>query len=239
MTIGIYKLNFKNTSKCYIGQSNNIELRYISHCTALKAGKASQKLQYAYNKYGIPTLEILLECSIEELDENEDLAIEIFNSVEDGFNTRYCSGHRTQLKGELAGNSKYSNELIINVFKELVFTNKTHKEIQETWGISRGAIADISRGSTHLWLKDVFPEEYAILEYKKKVRRTDSIRRSKGGAKSGKYPLVISPEGIQYEVVHLRQFCREHNLTHGAFGEMLRGTKASYKGWKVLDRIGI
>ena len=234
MTTGIYILRFNGTDSVYIGQSTNIELRYKSHCTSMRAGKSTTKLQDAYDTYGLPSIEVLLECLEEELDDNEDAAIEIFNSVKKGFNTMSSSGHRSALKGELAGNAKYSNKLIIAAFLELVYTNNTHIAIQNKYGISRGALSDISRGASHKWLKDEFPYEYDILESRKSGRRSASITNTLGGAKSlSKYPDVRSPDGTVYSVTLLRQFCREHNLNHGSFGTMLRSGKGSHKGWTI------
>jgi hypothetical protein len=60
-------------------------------------------------------------------------------------------------------------------------------------------------------------------------------RRNKMTAKSRNkyYPQVVSPQGIFYTVESLRGFCREHNLNHGSFGEMLRGHKPNCGGWKI------
>ena len=234
MTTGIYTLSFTGTDKVYIGQSIDIENRYKSHCTALRCGKSTTKLQEAFNTYGLPSLTILLECSIDELDTNEELAIEIYNSAEGGFNTMYSSGHRSTLRGELAGNSKYTNELIIAVFMELVCSSKTHAAIEKEYGISRGALGDISRGASHKWLRDAYPDEYNILLDKVKTRRSESLTSKLGGAKTiNKYPSVLSPDGQIYQVVLLRAFCREHNLNHGSFGTMLRSGKGSHKGWTI------
>lgn len=235
MTIGIYKLVFTGTDAVYIGQSNNIELRYVSHCTSLRGGNASAKLQEAFDLYGLPTIEILIECTVDELDSLEEEAINIFDSTRKGLNTLSKFGHRSTLHGELCGNSKYSNELIIEVFMYLVTTDMKHSEIQEITGISRGALVDISSGVSHRWLEKEFPSEYAILLSKKLNRRKLSISKSKGGSKLlDKYPKVVSPGGVEYQVDILREFCRQHELNHGAFGQMLRGNVSQHKGWKIV-----
>ncbi len=232
--ICIYKLNFKGTDKVYIGQSSDFVTRIHSHLTLLKNGKSPKKLQEAFNIYGVPIPEILIECSIEELDDLEEQAIEVYDSVNNGFNTMYSFGHRSTLKGELAGNAKYSNQQVIEAFSLLVYSDYSHKEITNITGISRGALSDISRGATHVWLKDDFPEDYVKLISKKGVRRSDSINRVLGAEARGiVYPTIISPEGIEYNVKALRQFCREHNLNHGPVGTILRQGWGQHKGWKV------
>ncbi len=232
MTIGIYKLNFTGTDKVYIGQSNNIELRYNIHRTTLKSGKGTKKLQQAYNNFGMPKLEVIIECSIKELDLVEIEAIEIFNSVKNGFNTREEATHRSELYGDLAGNSKYTNSQVEEVFMYLVDNVLTHREIVDITGMSRGAVSDISSGSTHTWLAKVYPIEHKkLMELKGTNRRKNKLTVK---SKDKIYPLVVSPQGIIYKVESLRGFCREHNLNHGSFGEMLRGHKQAYRGW-VLD----
>ncbi len=235
MTTGIYKLKFNGTDKCYIGQSINIELRYRLHCTYLRTGKASHKLQQAFDKYGLPILEILLECDTSELDDNENAAIEVFDSVDNGFNTMSNSGHRSSLKGELTGNSKYSNELVEQVFFELVFSDKPHRHIQSEYGIGRGALSDISSCRSHVWLKDKYPAEYEILRSKIPDRKTKSIIKSRSGpALLPEYPKVVCPKGHIYKVEALREFCRLHGLNHGGFGQLLRGKIKQHKGWTLV-----
>jgi hypothetical protein len=233
MTIGIYRLCFANTNKTYVGQSTDIYLRYKTHRTSLATGHSTKKLQEAYNLYGMPDLEILVECEVNELNKYEAEAIEIFNSVEQGFNTIDGHTHRSQLKGELAGNAKYTNDEVEEVFMYLIDNKLSHKEIEEITGMSRGAIADISMGSTHLWLKDKFPLDYPKLIVLKGTQR--KISKNFGSIIASKYPKVISPDGIIYEVNSLRGFCREYNLNHGSLGEVLRGHKSQYKGWKIYS----
>jgi len=105
MTIGIYKLNFKGTDKVYIGQSKNIESRFNSHISALRAGYSTKKLLEAYNSFGTPTIEILCECRIEELNDFENETIEIYNAVDNGFNASYTAGNYPPNPGQL--NSQY------------------------------------------------------------------------------------------------------------------------------------
>lgn len=231
MIIGIYKLSFNGTNKVYIGQSTNIRLRYNMHKTSLKNNKSSKKLQEAYTLFGMPILEILIECDVEELNELEKEAIILYDSVNNGFNTFDDATHRSILHGELAGNSKYSNELIIEVFNYLVENKLTHREIIDITGISRGALADISSGVSHKWLKDLYPEEYDIL-----IQLKGTIRKSNKNIKNTTYPLVLSPDNIIYSITpSLRGFCRQHNLNHGGLGEVLRGHKKEYKGWKIAQ----
>ena len=57
MTIGIYRLVFKDTDKCYIGQSVHIEKRFKDHLNSFKTETATTKLmvflilKYLLNAY--------------------------------------------------------------------------------------------------------------------------------------------------------------------------------------------
>ena len=231
MTVGIYILRFKNTEKVYVGQSISIEDRYISHIYLMKKGEARHKVQEAYNLYGTPILEILLECSKDTLNINEDEAIEIFNSVERGFNTMTKAGKVSQLYGDTCGNSKYSNEEIIKVFKLLVYSPElTQNAISDILEVSVNIVNGISCGDTHKWLETQFSEEYAILLNNKVDRRKSRMGANYQGIY---YPTILSPEGLEYNVSSIRGFAREHNLNYSSLGRVLRKSSKSHNGWKL------
>lgn len=186
MTIGIYLLTFPGTSKVYIGQSVNIENRIPQHLYRLKHNQSSPRLQEAYSKYGIPSGKILLECSIEELDNNEKEAISIYNSFHNGYNTTEGGSTGRGVSGVDNANSKYSKEDIIGVLNLLITGKYTHKRIAEITGVGVGPISAISRGVSHKWLEVEYPDKYAILinlkgnrhskkEYTLRNKKTDTI----------------------------------------------------------------
>jgi predicted GIY-YIG superfamily endonuclease len=88
---GIYKLNFNGTSKVYIGKGTDVLGRYSSHKRQLLQGTHTRKMMEAYHTYGMPSLEVVLECPKEELNATEDEVIEIYNAVNNGFNTLFSS----------------------------------------------------------------------------------------------------------------------------------------------------
>jgi hypothetical protein len=223
MTCGIYKLNFNNTNKVYIGQSIDIENRFVKHKSAFNRNVATPKLQQAYNNYGMPTLEVIISCDISELNNTEKEAIEIFDSVNNGFNTLYESGNPV-LFGDKAGGSKYTNEQYISVLRLLVSSNPTlsKREIQEITGISLYTIRHIAALESHTWLKQLCPDEYIELE---------RIKTQKKYYRGNQYPKLISPEGIVYEVTHVTNFAKEHGLLQPKVTEVLKGTRNHHKGW--------
>lgn len=231
MTTGIYKLNFANTSKCYIGQSINIEVRYKQHIHLLKLGKSSKKLQKAFLDYGTPELFILLECSKEELNSSEAEAIEIFNSVTQGFNTCSTSGGTSQIYGEDHGNAVYSNLVIKEVLKNLVYRlDCTLGEISALTGVSKSVIAGICCLQQHKWLQEDLPIEYNLLVdiFTNHTRRD----RTKRGTKITSFN-ILSPEGTTHLVENIRQFANTYNLDFGHLSKLHTGERKSHKGWKL------
>lgn len=111
--IGIYKITKKENGKAYIGQSNNIERRFIQHC--YKGEKARIPLDVAIKKYGKDafTFEVIEECSSEQLNEREAYWIKYYDTVKNGYN---CSeGGEQQSIGENNGRSKLTEKDIIRI----------------------------------------------------------------------------------------------------------------------------
>lgn len=89
MTCGVYRIVSTCSGKCYVGSSKNIEARWKSHRSELRAGKHSNfKLAAAWTKYGQDGLafEILELTTPAELRSREVAWIAQFNSYKDGYN---------------------------------------------------------------------------------------------------------------------------------------------------------
>ena len=222
MTIGIYKLSFYNTNKVYIGQSGCIEKRWASHTSNLKLGKASPKLQEAHNTYGVKSYEILCECSVEELNDLEIEAIQIFDSYNNGFNST-PSATGPCLYGETNPSSIETNEVYKKILQLLVQESPTlsKRQIAELCNTSIYAVRHLASLETHCWLKQDMPLEYAKLELLKQSKYYRGIQ----------YPKLLSPEGIVYEITHLSNFSKEHNLLQPKVSELMKGTRNTHKGW--------
>lgn len=222
MTIGIYKLEFNNTNKVYIGQSSNIEKRWISHISNLNLGKATKKLQEAHNLYGINTYSIVLECTIEELDKAEAEAIEIFDSYNKGFNsTNSATG--PCFKGQDNASAREDNATYELILKLLVQVEPTldKRTIAELCNVSIYVVRHIAALESHTWLKEKFPIEYALLEKQKALPYYYGTQ----------YPKLLSPEGVIWDITHITNFSKQHNLLQPKVTEVLRGTRKSHKGW--------
>lgn len=226
MTVGIYILKFISTTQVYVGQSLNIEGRYRGHLSRMRLNKSAPKLQEAYNTYGTPTLEIILECTIDELDKSEQEAIEIYNSVSDGFNTLSIPG-APNLRGEVVGTARYSNDIYLRVLHLLISDNPkyTKREISEITGVSLSVVRHIASLESHTWLGEVDPEAYKKL-----------VDQKNAGYYRGKdYPLIRGPGAIIYKVTHVTNFAKEHNLAQSKLSDVLNGRRDSHKGWYLVE----
>lgn len=237
MTVGIYKLEFKDSS-FYIGRSVSIETRYKDHKATLRGGRNhSIKLQTKYNELKqLPILSILEVCSIPEIKIREEYWIKELNATVVGLNVR--PGGDDLLFGEKHPNSKYTNLQVLEVVKMLgVEYNEaiTHEIVSEVTGVSISTIKDIITGRAHLWIKDEYPELYSNMLLCKNKRRTNSLKNLNPYAnkKTLVYPDIISPDGIVYTVEHLTNFCNEHGLTASNLSKVFKGERVHHKGWKL------
>lgn len=165
MSRGVYLLRFSGTDKVYVGQSRNIEKRFVEHLSSFRLKSASQKLYDAYLTYGNPSLEILTECDESEIVDLESLAIDLFNSLNNGFNSMRSSGLPCVPIDDISPTAKYSKEQIIHVLDLLiVYPLKSYEEISIVTGVTKIAITQIFTGLTHKWLKEAYPTKYTKLE---------------------------------------------------------------------------
>lgn len=227
MTIGIYILKFSGTDMVYVGQSVHIEERFSQHIRSLRNKNANSKLQNAYYKYGIPTLQIILECSIDELFNAETEAIEIYDSINNGYNL-ILPNQAPVMAGISNPNSKYTERDYYNVLLLLGIPGNSWKRIAELTGVSEYVISHISALESHFWLKEKFPEEYERVKYIK-----NNSGRQCAFMQGVIYPKIVSPAGEIYEVHHVTNFAKEHNLLQPKLHEVLTGTRNTHKGWHL------
>jgi group I intron endonuclease len=233
MTIGIYRLCFNGTDQCYVGQSVDIERRFNQHLLSFSKCSAVTKLQEAYNKYGKPYFEVLCVCTISDLDNLEEEAIKIFDSVNNGFNTIALSELMHNNKGISNPNSKYSETQIIEAAKLLTDTDNTAKYISSVVGIPETTVRDIACFNSHNWLQEAAPEVYKKLLSVKGLRYKAQSLEYRGKS----YPPVLSPLDTVYTIKNLLKFCEEHVLDRSALRRVLQGKVKTHKGWRLSENV--
>lgn len=227
MTCGIYKLAFTGTDRVYIGKSTNIEVRYSRHKTKLRQGAHSRKLQEAYNMYGEPSMEVILECDEAELTSAELEAIDIWQATTYGLNiAKYdtgsgYSGYATF--GEEHHASKYTNAQIVEVLHKLIATPTIPiVDIAKETGMPIGTIGGISSGVSHKWLQIEYPDEYAILLAKKGTR-----------CKKLEYPDIVNKDGTIVKVTSVSETARALGIKRSHLSDVLNRRRTYVSGWKI------
>jgi len=224
---GIYCIYFdQHPNEYYIGRSVNLYVRLQEHKSALISNRhINSKLQNYYNKYGMPNFEILEYAIPEILNKLEEQYISEFNSYKHGLNL--TNGGDGPGHGEAVHSAKHTEINYISVLKYLADTNYSCAKISEITGVSRDIVKHISSGYAHGYLSTLCPEEYIKVKNKKYTR--DNSAASKGI----KYPLIKSPENIDYLVVNIHKFCQEHGLQPQNLHKVLTRQRNSHKGWKL------
>lgn len=223
MTIGIYSLYWGEQDLIYIGQSQNIESRFKEHINLLNKNKhTNYKVQNAFNSYGLPKLIIIEECSINLLNDLEICWQKEFNSI----NSLDLIEAGQVGYGVNSNSSKYTKLQVLLVFKDLYKSNKNHKEIAFAQKVNIGLVDDISRGSSHLWIKYKYPKLYSKMK-KLQTYRVIGVKDKENSLKG----IVKSPDGEIYEVYNIEKFCREHNLRGQHLGAVINSKRKIHLGW--------
>jgi hypothetical protein len=223
MTVGIYSLYWEDQDLIYIGQSQDINKRFREHLNLLSKNKhTNYKVQNAYNNFGIPNLNILEECYINQLN---DLEI-IWQKEFDSLNSLDLIEAGQVGYGINSNSAKYTKIQILLVFRALYSTVDTYYTISNKYNVNKSLIGDINSGNSHLWLKTKYPKLYNRLTN----RLSNSLSISNCYKK---LPIVKSPLGILYIVKNIREFALEHNLQNSHLGEVIRGNRKSHKGYTL------
>lgn len=228
MTIGIYSIHWEvDDSKVYVGQSINIEKRWVFHKWELKNSRhTNKKLQETYDKYGDPVFTILEECSITELLFKEIYWITEFDAINSGYNKMYPDSSKI---GYLAANSKYSKLALLSLFRLLRNKTLTYQDIADLTGINKSTVIQISRGEKHIWLHEKYPN------IAKQVESARLHRLNSKYTNDSKVFVVKSMDGTVYRFSNISKFCKEHNLNVGNFHNMLHGKGNQCKGFTLLE----
>ena len=109
----IYKITNQINQKIYIGKTNrNIKIRFKEHCRNVNKNSCEKRPLYiAMRKYGIENffIELIEECSLNEVEEREKYWIEFYRSFKNGYNAT--------IGGD--GKSYIDREIVIKNYKEL------------------------------------------------------------------------------------------------------------------------
>lgn len=228
MTIGIYKLEFHSTDKVYIGQSIHIEVRYKEHLNSIKYYLSPTKLSKAIQEYGISRYVVLEECKSNRLNDLEIFYIDKFNSFNNGFNSTN-GGDMGFSYGEGHPASSLTNADYFCILWYLSqIPTYTLKDISNILEVSESIVENISSGTQHNWLMDIYPELYT------KVADIQGKRRHYNTEGTLSPIQLVSPSGVIYTIGKISEFCLEHGLHRSHIREVLKGRVKSHNGWHLL-----
>ncbi len=137
--IGIYKFENKITHQCYIGQSTDIERRYLDH--KRKSSLGTTKFYKAIQQYGFDNFDfvVLEECSEQELDERERYWINYYNSFINGYNSTTGGNQYTS--------KKLTDSQILELQHLLIESKQEFVELAKQFNISIRTVYDINNGT--------------------------------------------------------------------------------------------
>ena len=186
--IGIYKITNNINGKFYVGQSIDIQRRFLEHKTQKNSRIILDK---AIQKYGAEnfSLEVLEKCSKEQLNEKEQYWILKLNAIEKGYNLSL--GGNQQSIGENNGRARLTEQDVIRIrqaYNNHEKQREVYKEFQDKTTFNN--FQSVWQGLT--W-KHIMPEVFT--EENKKYYIYENSRGGKGSS------AIFTDE----EVVMLRQ----------------------------------
>lgn len=148
---GIYKITNKINGKIYIGQSKNIQQRWLDHKHYADERRGNSIIHKAIRKYGIDnfSFDVEIECDASELNDLEKYYIELYNTIIPyGYNMT-AGGDAFSSFGESNPNSKLTNEHVYQI-RERYANGERKSIVYEDYKhlISINTFADIWIGKT-------------------------------------------------------------------------------------------
>ena len=142
MISGIYQLVFNNKS-VYIGQAQDVPARWRQHVDKFKRGTAAQKMQAAYDNYGMPEFFLILECHKDYLDIMEAYYININKQYNGCLNTSVPKFDANINYERLINHNllKHSSVDMINEAVRLTQQNSELKE-QQSYEYAKAVLAE-------------------------------------------------------------------------------------------------
>lgn len=210
--VGIYKVT-SPSGKIYIGQSSNIELRFIYYKRL--SCKSQLRLYNSFLKYGVlqHKFEIIEECELQELNYKERYYQDLYNVLGRG-------GLNLTLTKANDRKCVHSDETI----KRISQSNKGRKHTEQ----SKRKMAIARTGEkNHFFNRHHSCETKAkISEQHKGMKYSEETNKKKGsvGTKNGWAKTVLNLEtGIFYDCV--REAAESIGANHRTLANKLRGSK--------------
>jgi predicted GIY-YIG superfamily endonuclease len=239
----IYLIEFLDTNYFYIGSTKHIKQRESTHLNQLNKNKHVNKyLQNVFNQYPDKYLFRIIDSAKThvELLKLEQSYIDTFQPpLNMSKKVTYPTGNRPSKLYEVINDSG----LIIKTNKVVEFCKKHNIDFTDFYKVARG-----ERCSCKGWRiisidgKKVEPRINKTTTEKYKKRNKEIIKimqaavtkehREKQSINSSKRYLITTPDEIQFCVIGLNWFCKQHdNLDVSCLAKLAKGKMKNYKGY--------
>lgn len=252
---GIYLIINTKNGKFYIGQSQDINRRWNSHRSNLRKNTHSNcHLQRAWNIDGEDKFKFLVleYCPIEQLDEREQIQLNAHVNGDNCYNiavdatapnrgrtgTMLGKHHteETRRKISAAKKGKPGFSPSEDLRQKISAANKGKLKTPET----RRKLSEAHRGKpAHNKGKPMGEEQKQKQSERMRGKPSPNLGKSMSEEQKQKLSeirrkcyIVTNPEGIEFEVIGLTQFCAENNLNTECMFQIANGRQKQHKGWK-------
>lgn len=233
----IYRIFFQHDDmKCYIGVSSNPKVRLQHHLSPSKLRSRTQKNNWLKKNIAEgrkPEIEILAKGHSGNIFQLEIEYIQKYKM--DGYIlTNSTDGGEGMLNPSLATREKLSRASKGRCIPLHVLEKRSERMLGKNnpmYGI---------RGRQPMLGKNHSVETRKLISSATKgernpfygKRHSDSTKAKIASCRTKDY-LVTSPEGVEYKVNGLKDFCIEKGLSYNSMHSLLSGRRKNIKGWKI------
>ena len=219
---GIYKIFWNNNPYFYYGQAVNLTKRKNSHFGTMRLGKhKNPKIQNIFNKYGLPSFEIIEKCELSLLDQKEQIYIDMHfnNSFCCNINPLATSSKGVKHSAETIEKNRLSHLKICEKEKNPFYGKKHTLE-------TRKKISDSKKNKKFPKISQSKKGTIASSETRKKM----SERRKYDGCWKAK-PVIDINTGVFY--VCIKEVSDLYNISGSTLRSYLNGNRINKTQWRI------
>lgn len=231
----IYKITFVTDGRLYVGQTKRSLIeRWADHKRYVRLG-IGYRIHSAIRKYGLAAFKIeMIEelTSQEEADQREEFWIRHYDSVRQGFNLNYGPKDYASM-GKVSWSNMDSEERDKRAKSNGAATSAWWSSLSDD---EKAELKEIRKkrsveARNHPLIKKQSSEAHKK-QWANKTQKELETLKLKFSMKKRKHYIVTDPEGKDFEIFGLKNFCDEFKLHQGAMNAVAQGKYSHYKGWK-------